>query len=429
MTLEPERRLWFDSTIVPGIDALRKKLRAWLVQLAHPEGDDIVLSLLGLLAYDAERGVSLIDQILKLEGTFVEAETSHFVVLPGPAATASNAQTQLRHDGFSLGPLNDSLLKSRCNRAGSDFFTRYGAQLLGSYAVESPVYRRRLMDWASFLNDQPRMTIESRAYQLVLDYYEAMARYHLDMMWHDFSEKQLLYVGLGHSILNVRQFSREIGTQRITVYLGLTGKKKNAGYVVPTSSQRTFYIPPPTKQAAKLEALQHQYALKSLAGSALYPLLQSVCRSVEQADTFRSEERPDEAFLYSVIALEQVFSERENTTKAVSGRTAMLVHRQLKMDYPAAQRRIEELYDLRSRFVHDGKPVPIGKNLEIAPVVLAVIRSLIHLCRQQESASAEFKKSWLKRLDYLVAGVGAGKPPSEADLMENGILPSEEDSP
>ncbi|HRQ88641.1 MAG TPA: hypothetical protein PLA50_07575 [Bacteroidia bacterium] len=404
---------------------MKKKLRTWLVKLGHPDGEDVVLSLLGLLAHQAYKGESLVGQIAEMQNAVVDAEASHFVILPGMTESSIDGQATLHFEGFAIGPLKDATLKSRCSRAGSDFFIRYGAGLKGRFTLESPTYMRRLFNWLPFLESHSDISLASRPYQLVLNYYEAMSRHHIDMMWNDFSEKQLLYTGLGHAVLNVRQFSRQIGTQRITVYLGISRKKGHGGYVVPYVASTTMLIPSPEEKGAHIQMMKERYAFESLSKSFLYPLLLSVCRSVEQARGFKIEERMDEAFLYSVIALEQVFSEKESTTKRVSERTALVVHRQLGIDYSEAKRRMEKLYDSRSRFVHRGERIKAELIIDIEPVVTAVIRSLIYLCRQQTSVSPEFNAKWLKSLDYIVAGFGAGKQPSEDDLMENGILPTD----
>lgn len=423
---EPEQRLWYDPAIVPGVESLKKKLRAWLAASSHPNGDDVILSLLGLFAYSVRSKVGMDDQITTWESLLREASVSHFIVLPGSAASATNAQTPLRHAGFELGLLNDSLLKSRCNRAGSDYFERYGAGLKGRLTLQSPVYERRVINWSQILKSERNLSVRSLPYQLVLSYYEAMAAHHINMMWNDFSEKQLLYVGLGYGILNVRQFSKELGAERITVYLGLDGSSDCAGYVVPNQSSRTIAIPPPEEKSAHLQTLRAKYGIDELAGSSLYPLLQSVCRSVGQADTFSCEDRVDEAFLYSVIALEQVFSEKESTTKKISERTALLTHCQLGLDYKAARKRIEVLYDARSKFVHKGVSINPEQALEIEPIVRAVVRSLIHLCRTKEAPS---HAEWLAKLDYLIAGfINVGKTPNEQEMLANGILLPDESS-
>jgi len=54
---------------------------------------------------------------------------------------------------------------------------------------------------------------------------------------------------------------------------------------------------------------------------------------------------------------------------------------------------------------------------------IAVFRCLMHLCTTGDANKDGFHERWLKRLDLLVAGFEAEKPPSSAEMAENGILP------
>lgn len=367
------------------------------------------------------QGESLVEVIQKLHGLLNTADVSHFAFMPALLPEAERCDS-LEFEEFKFGALDLKDLKHRCTKAGSDFFDLHGKTLNGRPAISSPIYKRVIFDMVSILKASPGYKWESPIYQAILRYFEALAAEHFEMMWSDYGEKKLLIDAFGCGIVDEEILRRLSDLSKITIYLNFGSPNHGAGYVVPVITEKKLGMPHISEIQSAIDSLESAYQFSKLQGSSLYTLLRSVCRSTVSSKRFRSEQRLDEAYLHQVIALEQVFSEKEKTTQAVGGRTAALTHTQLGLSYKEAKDFIIKLYAARSRFVHDGEKVPSELLERIEPVVLAVMKSLIHLCHFPESKADGFPEEWLKRLDYIIAGFDAGIHPTAEMAIANGLI-------
>ena len=147
-------------------------------------------------------------------------------------------------------------------------------------------------------------------------------------------------------------------------------------------------------------------------------------------------QRLDESFLLLIIAIEQVFSEREKTTQAVASRTAIAASRALisTTPQPRSTSPLSMMFGADSctkanlrqclrgfRYSYHGDN-PTEDRQAANALGEAVIRCLIRLCLLPGAEEEGFHERWLKRLDYLVAGIEAGKAPSDSELAENGLI-------
>jgi hypothetical protein len=81
---------------------------------------------------------------------------------------------------------------------------------------------------------------------------------------------------------------------------------------------------------------------------------------------------------------------------------------------------MKDLYDLRSKYVHKGMPVPESGITLVDPIVRAVFECLMRLQTNPATHQPNFPEQWLRQLDFLVATYDAGREPSEADLQAAG---------
>ena len=417
----PSRSLWLDPTIHPGIDRLREQIGLWLAEHDHPASDAIVDALLFVMGVMRQRCMES-PKILECIGkSLVDSHASHFFIMP----QALDDDGQISFGGFDLSALNEQALRSRCDRAKSDFFEKYKKQIRGKLCIQSPVYSRKVLNLVSWLAEIQSFGPSNSANQAVLAYFEAVSKMHLKMMWHDFSEKQLIHLGLGSPLfLNVREIEKMLGAQPVTIYLKLSlPAGREVGFVVPSQQGKSLYLPPLAVKAAHMEAVSERYRLSSLDQAPLYPLLLNVCRSISNATSLAEEARYDESFIASIIALEQVFSsERTGIARAISGRTAALIHRQLNMTFEDAAKMIRRFYDSRSKFVHEGTSVPLEDRRQIKPVLEALVKAMISLCDVEAHPDPVNHQEWLAKLDAIRERLKNGEHIGSSALLKAGIL-------
>jgi hypothetical protein len=416
----PPFYLWLDSTIMPGLLGLKQRISLWLIENDHPTSDRLVNAVLAVMGAMRQRGCTSSKIVGRLQNAISTGDVSHFFVLPG--TLADDGKVSL--GGFTLSKLSEEPLKSRCAKAGGDFFLKSYSELRGRLCLQSPVYSRKVINLVSWLAEINGCDWHSAEYQSVLAYFEALAAMHIKMMWHDFSEKQLVHLALGSPLFpNVREIEKMLGAQPVTIYLKLpVSDGRNAGYVVPSVQTRTLVFPPLESKASHLAAMSEHYRLDQLAKAPLHPLLLNVCRSMANASSLAEEARFDESFLASIIALEQVFSNRNGIARTISGRTAALVHRQLQLGFVETAELIRRLYNLRSIFVHEGKSIPIEDRQQIGPVVQAVAKALLSLCDPRLHPTQVVRQEWLARLDAIRERLRNDEQPTATELQEAGIL-------
>jgi hypothetical protein len=409
----------------PSFNSFCDKLNKWLVRESHPTSQRMINALIEVILELMRPGRSLVDALQQLHSRLKSADVSHFAFLPTVVPEKERGGL-LEFEGFAFGHFDLDDLKYRCQRAGTDFFDLYSKLLEGRPAISTPIYKRVIFDMVAMLRKVPNFTWESPLYQAVLRYFEALAAEHFEMTWSEFGEKKLLIEAFGYGIVDEEILRRLPGLWKITIYLNFGAPDHSAGYVVPDIASKTLGLPHLGEMQMAIQILEKEYQFDNLHRSSLHSLLLSICRSIATSRRFRTEQRLDEAYLHQVIALEQVFSEKEKTTQAVGGRTAALVHRQLGMTYQEAKKAIVKLYDSRSLFVHKGQRVAPENLVRIEPVSLAVVKALIHLCHLPESAEEGFCAAWLKRLDYFIAGYEAGVEPSAEMALANGLIEADD---
>lgn len=144
--------------------------------------------------------------------------------------------------------------------------------------------------------------------------------------------------------------------------------------------------------------------------------------SLREADATRSTGHLSEALLHYVIALELIFGERQAIQRSVSERVALITHRENARTFPQQQEWIDAIYDLRSRYVHDGKEITDESQLDRLRVLCEqVFRSLMRLQAAHPDRSSREKETmtkWLHEIDYLAKGLIAGKQPTDSQLND-----------
>jgi len=126
----------------------------------------------------------------------------------------------------------------------------------------------------------------------------------------------------------------------------------------------------------------------------------------------------DEAFLHYVIALDLVFGSEQSIAQTVSERVAMIVYRPIGMSFRDAVSAISKAYGVRSKYVHEGRPV----KGEMIDQIKVICREVLHcLLRLQRSNDMRIDQ-WLRNLDYFVASVEANRAIADQELNHNGIV-------
>ena len=405
----PPIRVWWNKNKVP-LHALIRAVARELEKCSHAANDDVALGLLGVLAFLNSRTESSIDGLSK---RLSFADVSHFFFLPG-----SLPADQACYDwhGFELGRIDMEKLRSRCNRAGSNYFDIKGPSLRRRFGLAAPFSKVKVFDFrkiaaAGLAEDGPMGTANS----LVLNYFEATSRILQDRALNELERKDAPYWALRASPFEVGLFREKNGVERISVFLQFDDEQTKGGYVVPVESSSTLKLP--DWKALEPRRIEIQASLSnnasSLGGTAnVFFRFASMC---QKAAAFGSH---NEAFLNAIIAMEILFSEKVETTKSVVSRTAALVWRRYN-SFTECETKIKALYDMRSRYVHRGQDVGADAVDEVATLITHLSEAVIQV------RYAGTLDDWRISLDWVVASLRVKIEPDCKILDELGILRGE----
>jgi hypothetical protein len=413
--------IWFRSDDRLTLKALQAKIQKWLLRLGIATDDKIEGIVTCIIALLSEDGHSLPKSIQLLEQHASEIDVLHWHVLPTKKEDVW--QGSMEWDGFAFCRLDAQNLIYRCRKANAiNHMTSAGA-LDGTPAILSPTMKRKILDIGRLFWSLRSLAVQTHGASVLDWYLNHTARLHVSAMWDDLEDAFLIPVALSFPVFNFSTLRSLAGAETWTCYSGI-GKNGNQSWIGRGIQLNVVPMPHDLNQVQSLlDNVSKSFQIKEVVDSRLRGLMIQVCRSISRSNSHLWSLRRDESFLFLIIALEQVFSEKENTTKALTRRTAMVVHRALRLTFKEAEKLASRLYDRRCKLVHQGElGVTTDDLLSTRDFANETLRCLVQICARQNSQDPDFHSIWLRKLDYLIAGIDANCPPSETGLFDAGIL-------
>ncbi len=182
-------------------------------------------------------------------------------------------------------------------------------------------------------------------HELILPYSNELSEIYFERMWQDLDDKQSVGTAGGYQAFDIPSLKIAIGLTSVTVYLNQT-KQRWDGYVVPL--ERSIYHM--NSWTGSPQILQDLESYQDQLKFPLSPTLAQVARFGVRARRAARNSDWSEALLNFTIALELLFSEKNQTSQAVSRRFAVVASKPTPEDFTAHRKEILSLYD-RRRFV------------------------------------------------------------------------------
>jgi len=351
------------------------------------------------------------------------AELTQYAIFPFPAfpGTAS----------FSLGPFtigeaNSARIKQRSTEAGSDYFQRWGGTLEGRYSIERARHKCVAFDALGY-NKSIQATLTSsdlRLFQQLCDsYFSLLSAAYFESFWETLDEEQALPVSLEATFLPTRELRKFAGTDMVSIYERIAGRK--SGWVAPAGMgiQSIDFNNADKRIPAVVEVLQNDFGFTDYGSNEFDRRLQLVARYVFRGRQRFYDEEYSDSFLQHVIAIDLVFGERRESVASVSSRVAVAVYRRLGVDVSSARKMVENLYDIRSRYVHDGIEIQQKHVAQIEVITRDVLYCMLRTRKQNPAfANDGYLDKWLRTLDFVWSATEADQTVSEDDLSMAGII-------
>lgn len=357
---------------------------------------------------------------------------------------SSTRSEEYRFGDFQYGVIDVNLLRSRCERAGSDFFDLHWQQIQGKRALardnrEITILEANHINFPGALEPATHKVI----YRLVDEYYGDIAEGEKRLFLSDLDRQQAIYgaAGLGtipgNFLLRISAL-----TQWITVF---TRQQKGHGWVLP--NQTVFKITsyePKALADGYIEVTKH-LKLQDWLKRPLDPWIQTFCHYIAAARDYDGDGRIEEALLHLVFGLDLLLGGEsgEALTTVLAERVAFLSHLAVMRPLKEVATFVRECYDLRSGYVHRGGKGTLGEAKgsmglrerfdRLALVARAILGAACFARLQAWCQEAEARYAWIKRIDVLRAKNDAGLGVDTADLdglgltqvrIQEGKLPS-----
>lgn len=415
LTLTDPISLWYPkkSTLSPeaAVSRIGKEL-ASCGHLAHPDIARVVLAF-SCATTTAYPDVNHLNRVLS---AVVDAQSSQFMIAWFPPHPDMKAFDMGR---FRIGLLRRENLVYRCQRVDCDYFERYPRQFSNNLAIEGDAIPLKVVDLPEF-SPQPRLRDLVRV--LSDTYFEVLSSHLRRLFFEELWSAQEFLIAAGAPYMNFDQpFFWQSGAF-IAVFQNIGPAKW--GYFCPFGLGGGIdFAKVDVRVPEKARQLREIYQFHGFTTSEVHITLRSFGRFLAKARVHEAEGRRDEAFLHYMIALDLLFSERDSSTQSIARRTAMVVCRPLAEELDRSISRVKELYERRSRYVHQGESVTEQDLQSIKPLADEVLACLLRLQGRSENHVVGFVGHWIKKLDYLLAAEAAGRPWEIKELEECGIAP------
>jgi hypothetical protein len=415
LTVFPALYLHFYETGKIGISVLIRKFCESWQGTEHPSSTrlaELAIAVFTVLKSGYPDSLAFFNQLLK---STVDVDVSHFALFPVKSEEGKPAE----FSGFRFGAVRDLALEYRSTRANSNYYQLHGGSLGQNLGLESPIYKRAVVSFLdpAWQSPSPSVAMDSRFREVLLCYYYQLSLIYFERMWQDLDDKQSIGVAGGIEAFNVPSLKTALGLASVTIYLNQT-KHRWDGYVVPY--QKSEYII--NSWTGYPDILQNLESFQAGLKFPLSPTLSQVARYGVRARRAASNSDWSEALLSFTIALEMLFSEKNQTSQAVSRRFAVAISGSTPLLFADYRKEILSLYDARSKYVHAGI-TPNQKSVEsmtcLFEKALSVLIRLEKMCVLSDEQSFN---DWIKILDWIATGYEASQVPTARILEEAGLI-------
>ena len=395
-----------------------------------PVHDRFAIFTLALATLMPSQQGSIIERLNRILDAVCDADATLYYIL----AVRFPEQYKFDIPPFTIGPLRSHKLAYNCEKARSDFHSRYRERLLNAWAIEREPRNVRVLDiprirasiFGSRIDNISREHWELQAWEsIVNDYFSLLNAVLFDHFEAELVSAQSFLLAAGAPFFDTRSLymlSSVIQTHKVAVFLNLGAGK--TGFVAPGGVGPLLIDVAGIHERVPnlLNELRKSYGFERFDESPLHRSIKLFADFVARGRRHEVDSHPNEALLHYVIALELIFGERQAIQKSVSERVALITSRENSRSFAQQRDWIDTIYDVRSRYVHDGVELTDQRQLDqLRSLCEQVFRCLMRLQAghsQSASRGKEVLTAWLHELDYLAKGLIAGKQPTETQLAE-----------
>jgi hypothetical protein len=227
-------------------------------------------------------------------------------------------------------------------------------------------------------------------------YFSVQNQVLFDEFWAELISAQDALLALGGPFFDPQTVRSAIfQKQQIAIFLNIGATKQ--GYVAPAGIgfiQHIDLANTHERVPGLLKELKEQYSFEQFDASPLHTSIKLFASFVARARRHQINSLSNEALLHFIIALELIFGVREAIQRSVSERVAVLTFRDAGRSFDEQRNWINKIYDLRSRYVHEGTKLTRDAPLEeVYALCQEVFRCLLRLQAAHSKPSQKGKET------------------------------------
>lgn len=399
-------KLWYKRGSRIKIDSLIQKINSELKNINHITGNQIASAILLLNTYSNDE--SKLNALNNLISSHASSEVSQYYILQN---AATDYFAPVSFGDFELSNLDAKRFAYKCQKTGSDYYELYGAELADKPCLARKRFSAIIINFHEVIQGIS-LNKQHDYIDKCLLYFESVSNSFFEKFWNDFSEQQDVQISAGLGVIHERYFKERAGSQTISIFLKIPVHGKNNGYVVPLQIG-TFQLSMTKDFASNITklrtSLKEEYFYDNNRDEEIIQTFKIFSKFVAKAYRYLDDKKADEGFLHFIIALDLVFGDKNESTQTVSKRTALLTYSDSKTDYFNHKKKINEMYDLRSKYVHQGISVANSIIDETKNICLVVFYSILRVNKYWVNKEESFTIDlWKKKIDLACSSLEAG---------------------
>ncbi len=316
---------------------------------------------------------------------------------------------------YSFSKVRMGNIKRLSKLALSDYHERYENELRGRYSISREISDIVLINLKGYERKGSFSRHKDDEFifgQLMDVYFAELSKILFDRFLLNLPD-ELAILTSRHDVIIPSYFLRFVPEASRITFFAFEMDHKAKGYVLPVG-QGYYQV---ENEALRWlteysDTLNKQFGLSNLEDSYIYNELSLFAKFVAKAKRFLDDNNIDDAFIHFVIALDLLLGEKGKSMATVSKRAAVVNywnsnHRHQKhrgnFRYFKLRKDVEDLYALRSNYVHKGESVSYD-SVELAEMMCEhVLLVLLHLQNVTRSEAKFNIRSWFKRLDAIAS--------------------------
>lgn len=416
--------LHYEETPNATIKALQAKFRKVFTEADHSSDTAIIDWALAIFAAHKKLFTDDLNFFNALLASVVQADTSHFVI----RSLVNYSFPAWKMFDYQMSTVADSALKYRTEKAHSNYFELHMKEKLKSWCLSSPIFKRPVMNVHDLVYPKYKK-LRIRTTELmrltILNYFEHLSAHHMELMWNDYSERQLRVSAKEAMLIDIDNLrsAQSLNMDWVTVYIGFS-KETWGNYTVPICKTLTI-----NDIWDGSEVVKRAKKIENKAPSSSPEIVRQFCRFGVKAKQSLDHGNLSEALLFYMIAIEIIFSAKEQITKTIARRCAVLLTVPNCESYEKNRKRIEKLYKFRSCFVHDGEAPSPDVTEELRIDYQRLLTVLLRSETLQEGEPEEAHSRWLRKIDHTASGYEAQELPSPSQVESLSLPQSLEEIP